>query len=179
MFFTLTVIFMNEAIKILKPDVIIVFTHYALTSVIMIKDYKQLKSTVLSRDDSNQQFAKQMIMLLFTQLLWLNHSSIMFTEQHCMFSDIFRISSIIFYNDQLINTVITQSIFYSLSLKMKDFIKEQYDAENLILMLNIKNKTELIENSWCNLVNASVFITIVKNLLKTFELKHLTIISPY
>lgn len=53
MFFTLTVIFMNEVTKILKPDVIIVFTHYALTLVVIIKDYKQLKLTVLSRDDSS------------------------------------------------------------------------------------------------------------------------------
>jgi len=56
MFFTLTVIFMNEAVKILKSDVIIIFIYYASASVIIIKDYKQLKLTVLSRDDLNQQF---------------------------------------------------------------------------------------------------------------------------
>jgi hypothetical protein len=42
-----------------------------------------------------------MIMSFFTQLVWLGHSLIMFTEQHWMSLEIFKIGSIIFYNGQL------------------------------------------------------------------------------
>ncbi len=98
MIFRLTVIFMNEAAKIIEPDAIIILMHYAPASVVMIKDHKQLKSTVLSHGGSSEQFVTQMIMSFFTQLVQLGHSSIMFTEQHRMSSEIFKIDSIIFYN---------------------------------------------------------------------------------
>jgi len=97
--FRLTVIFMDEVTKIIEPDVIITLMHYASASVVMIEDHKQLKSIVLSCEGSSEQFVAQMIMSFFTQLVWLGHSSIMFTEQHQMSSEIFKIGSIIFYND--------------------------------------------------------------------------------
>ncbi len=64
--FRLTVIFMNEATKIIKSDVIITLMHYASASVVMIEDHKQLKPIVLSCEDSSEQFAAQMIMSFFT-----------------------------------------------------------------------------------------------------------------
>jgi len=63
-----------------------------------------------------------------------------------MSSEIFKIDSIIFYNDQLTDVFITQLVFYSLSLKMKNFMKEVYQVENLILMIDVKDTTEQIEN---------------------------------
>jgi len=69
MIFRLTVIFMDEAAKIIEPDVIITLMHYAPASVVMIEDHKQLKPTVLSCRDSSKQFAAQMIMSFFTQLV--------------------------------------------------------------------------------------------------------------
>jgi len=80
--FRLTVIFMNKVTKIIESDVIIILMHYASASVVMIEDHKQLKSTVLSHRGSSEQFITQMIMSFFTQLVQLDHSSIMFTEQH-------------------------------------------------------------------------------------------------
>jgi len=71
----------------------------------------------------------------------------MFIEQHQMSPEIFKIGSIIFYNDQLINITITQLAFHSLSLKMKNFMKEAYQVENLVLMIDVKDTTEQIENS--------------------------------
>jgi len=62
---------------------------------------------------------------------------------------------------------------------MKNFMKEAYQVENLVLMIDVKDTTEQIENSWCNLVNATVCMNMMKTLLKMFELKHLAIISPY
>jgi len=67
--FRLMIIFMNEVTKIIKPDAIITLMHYAPASVIMIEDHKQLKSTVLSCGGSSEQFAAQMIMSFFTQLV--------------------------------------------------------------------------------------------------------------
>jgi hypothetical protein len=61
---------------------------------------------------------------------------------------------------------------------MKNFMKA-YQVENLVLMIDVKDTTEQIENLWCNLVNATVCMNMVKTLLKTFESKHLAIISPY
>jgi len=58
-------------------------------------------------------------------------------------------------------------------------MKEAYQVENLMLMINVKNTTEQIENLWCNLVNATVCMNMMKTLLKTFESKHLAIISLY
>jgi len=179
MIFRLTIIFMNEAAKIIKSDAIIILMHYAPASVVMIEDHKQLKSTVLSCEGSSEQFVAQMIMLFFTQLVWLDHSLIMFTEQHWMSPEIFKIDSIIFYNGQLTDAATTQLASCSLSLKMKDFIKGAYQVENLMLMIDVKDTTEQIENSWCNLVNATVCMNMVKTLLKTFKSKHLAIISPY
>jgi len=103
----------------------------------------------------------------------------MFIEQHQMSLKIFKIGSIIFYNGQLINATTTQLISCSLSLKMKNFMKEAYQVENLMLMIDVKDTTEQIENLWCNLVNATVCINMVKTLLKTFNSKHLAIISLY
>jgi len=54
MIFRLNVIFVNEVTKIIKSDVIIILIHYVLTSVVIIEDHKQLKSTVLSQKDLNQ-----------------------------------------------------------------------------------------------------------------------------
>jgi len=48
MIFRLNVIFVNEVAKIIKLNAIIILIHYVLTSVVIIKDHKQLKSTVLS-----------------------------------------------------------------------------------------------------------------------------------
>ncbi len=62
---------------------------------------------------------------------------------------------------------------------MKNFIKEAYQVENLVLMIDVKDTTEQIENSRCNLVNATVCMNMMKTLLKTFESKHLAIISLY
>jgi len=73
---------MNEAVKIIESDAIITLTHYAPASVVMIEDHKQLKPIVLSQKGSSQQFVAQIIMSFFTQLVQLNHSLIMFTEQH-------------------------------------------------------------------------------------------------
>jgi len=71
----------------------------------------------------------------------------MFTEQHQMSSEIFKIDSIIFYNDQLINAATTQLVSCSLSLKIKNFMKEAYQVKNLVLMIDVKDTTEQIENS--------------------------------
>jgi len=170
---------MNKAEKIIKSDAIITLMHYAPASVVMIEDHKQLKPTVLSHEGSSEQFVTQMIMSFFTWLVWLDHSSIIFIKQHWMSLKIFKIGSIIFYNDQLINIAITQLISCSLSLKMKNFMKEAYQVENLVLMIDVKDTTEQIENSWCNLVNATICMNMMKTLLKTFKSKHLAIISPY
>ncbi len=62
---------------------------------------------------------------------------------------------------------------------MKNFIKEAYQVENLVLMIDVKDTTEQIENLWCNLVNTTVCMNMVKTLLKTFKSKHLAIISLY
>jgi len=48
---------MNEVMKIIKSDAIIILIYYVLTSVVMIENHKQLKSTVLSQKDLSQQFA--------------------------------------------------------------------------------------------------------------------------
>ncbi len=93
--------------------------------------------------------------------------------------EIFKIDSIIFYNGQLTDAVTTQLASHSLSLKMKNFMKEAYQVENLVLMIDVKDTTEQIENSQCNLVNATVYMNMVKTLLKTFKSKHLAIISLY
>jgi len=66
MIFRLNIIFVNEVIKIIKLNAIIILMHYVLTSVVMIEDHKQLKSTVLSQKDLSQQFVAQIIMLFFT-----------------------------------------------------------------------------------------------------------------
>ncbi len=177
--FRLTVIFMNKVTKIIESDAIITLMHYASASVVMIEDHKQLKPIVLSCKGSSEQFVAQMIMSFFTWLVQLGHSLIMFTEQHWMSPEIFKIDSIIFYNGQLINATITQLVSCSLSLKIKNFIKGVYQVENLILMIDVKDTTEQIENSQCNLVNATVCMNMMKTLLKTFESKHLAIISLY
>jgi len=177
--FRLTVIFMNKAAKIIEPDAIITLMHYAPASVVMIEDHKQLKSIVLSHRGSSEQFVAQIIMSFFTWLVWLSHSLIMFTEQHWMSPEIFKIGSIIFYNGQLTDIVITQLTSHSLSLKMKNFMKEAYQVENFVLMIDVKDTTEQIENLWCNLVNVTVCMNMMKTLLKTFKSKHLAIISPY
>ncbi len=54
--FKLNVIFVNEATKIIKLNAIIILIHYVLISVVIIENYKQLKSTVLSQKDLSQQF---------------------------------------------------------------------------------------------------------------------------
>jgi len=69
MVFRSVIIFMNKATKIIKPDVIITLMHYAPASVVMIEDHKQLKPTVLSCEDSSEQFVTQMTMSFFTQLV--------------------------------------------------------------------------------------------------------------
>ena len=96
--FTSEVVFINEAAKITESDAVIALTHYTSASLVMIDNHKQLKLTVLSQCDSSQQFVTQMTMLLFTRLLWLDHLSIMFTEQHQMSSEISHVESKIFYN---------------------------------------------------------------------------------
>ncbi len=63
-----------------------------------------------------------------------------------MSSEIFKIGSIIFYNDQLTDVTITQLVSYSLSLKMKNFMREAYQVKNLVLMIDVKDTTEQIEN---------------------------------
>ena len=66
MVFRLMIIFMNEATKIIESNAIIILTHYAPASVVMIEDHKQLKPTVLSQGGSSQQFVAQIIMSFFT-----------------------------------------------------------------------------------------------------------------
>jgi len=56
MIFKLNVIFINEVTKIIKSDTIIILTYYVLTSIIIIENHKQLKSTILSQRDLSQQF---------------------------------------------------------------------------------------------------------------------------
>ncbi len=56
MIFRLNIIFVNEVMKIIKSDAIIILMHYVLTSIVIIEDHKQLKSTVLSQKDLSQQF---------------------------------------------------------------------------------------------------------------------------
>jgi len=63
--FRLMIIFMNEAAKIIKSDVIIILMHYASASVVMIEDHKQLKLTVLNCRGSSEQFVTQMTMSFF------------------------------------------------------------------------------------------------------------------
>ena len=96
--FTSEVVFINETVKITESDAVIALTHYASASLVMIDNHKQLKLTVLNQCDLNQQFTAQIIMLLFTRLLWLDHLSIMFTEQHWISSEISYVESKIFYN---------------------------------------------------------------------------------
>jgi len=62
---------------------------------------------------------------------------------------------------------------------MKNFIKEAYQVENLMLMIDVQGTTEQIENLQCNLVNTTVCMNMMKTLLKTFNSKHLAIISLY
>jgi len=69
MIFRLNVIFVNKVMKIIKSNTIIILMHYALTSVVMIENYKQLKSTILSQKDLNQQFVVQIIMSFFIQFV--------------------------------------------------------------------------------------------------------------
>jgi len=64
--FRLMIIFMNEVTKIIESNVIIILTHYAPASVVMIEDHKQLKPTVLSQKGLSQQFVAQIIMSFFT-----------------------------------------------------------------------------------------------------------------
>jgi len=173
------VIFMDEAAKIIEPDAIITLAHYAPAPVVMIGDHKQLKPTVLSQGGPSQQFAAQMTMSFFTRLVRLGHSSIMFTEQHRMSPEISKIGSTIFYNGQLTDAATTQLASRPLGLKMKDFMRGAYQVENLVLMIDVKDTTEQIGNSRCNLVNATVCMNMVETLLKTFDPKHLAIISPY
>ena len=97
------VVFINETVKITESDTVIALTHYASASLVMIDNHKQLKLTVLNQCNLSQQFTAQIIMLLFTKLLQLDHSLIMFTEQHWMSSKISHIKLKIFYNSQLIN----------------------------------------------------------------------------
>jgi len=66
MIFRLNVIFMNEMIKIIKLNTIIILMHYASASIVMIENHKQLKSTVLSQKNLSQQFIVQIIMSFFT-----------------------------------------------------------------------------------------------------------------
>ena len=157
----------------------IIFTHYTLISVVIIEDQKQLKSTMLSKKDLSQQFAAQIIMSLFAQLLWLDHSSIMLTKQHHIFLNIFKIESTLFYNDQLTNVTTIQLQHYSLNQKIKNFLREKHSMKDNIMMLDIKNEIKLIKSSWCNLVNASVVIITVQKLLEIFESTYLAIISSY
>ena len=96
--FTSEVVFINETVKITESDTVIALTHYTSASLVMIDNHKQLKLTVLSQCDLSQQFTAQIIMLLFTRLLWLDHLSIMFTEQHWISSEISYVESKIFYN---------------------------------------------------------------------------------
>ena len=56
MIFRSDVIFVNKVMKIIKSDAIIILMYYALTSIIIIEDHKQLKSTILNQKDLNQQF---------------------------------------------------------------------------------------------------------------------------
>jgi len=51
MIFKLNVIFVDEMMKIIQSNTIIILMHYVFTSVVIIKDYKQLKSTILSQKD--------------------------------------------------------------------------------------------------------------------------------
>jgi len=54
--FKLNVIFVNKVVKIIKSNAIIILMHYVFTSIVIIENHKQLKSTVLSQKDLSQQF---------------------------------------------------------------------------------------------------------------------------
>ena len=117
---------------------------------------------------------------MFLCLLCLEHSSVMFTEQHCIIVKIIRITSSLFYNDLLINVVFTELNHHDQSVKFRTFIMQYYIIEQSVLLLNIKRKTEQIETFRTNSVNALVVITVVKKLfLDEFQSMKLTIITSY
>ena len=50
------VVFINETAKITESDAVIILTHYASASLVMIDNHKQLKLTVLNQHNLSQQF---------------------------------------------------------------------------------------------------------------------------
>jgi len=58
-------------------------------------------------------------------------------------------------------------------------IREVYQIENFVLILNVKDITEQIKNLLCNLVNVMMYMNLMKTLLKIFNLEHLAIILLY
>ena len=117
---------------------------------------------------------------MFSHLLHLEHSSVMFTEQHCIITEIIRITSSLFYNDLLINMMFTELNHCDQSIKFRAFMMQYYIIEQSVLLLNIKKKTEQIETFRANSVNVSVIVTVVKKLfLDEFQSVKLTIIISY
>ncbi len=74
------VVFIDEAGMIVESDALIFMTHYGPAPVVMVGDQKQLKPTVLTVNSGSQQFIGHLLMLMFSCMLCLGHSSVMLTE---------------------------------------------------------------------------------------------------
>ena len=144
--FKSAVVFVDEAEMIAELNILIFFTHYSDTSVVMIDNSKQLKSTVLTVNYESCQFTEQILVSMFSHLLHLEHSSVMFTEQHCMIVEIVRITSSLFYNDLLTNVVFTELDHCDWSVKFRVFMMQYYIIEQSVLLLNIKRKTDKLRH---------------------------------
>ena len=96
-----------------------------------------------------------------------------------MSSEISCVESKIFYNDQLINVSDTALHNCSQADKMKTAMKEKFEKKSLMLMLDVKSMQTQISNSRCNMINMSVYIDLIKTLLKMFESDKIAIISSY
>ena len=62
---------------------------------------------------------------------------------------------------------------------MKTAIKEKFEKKSLILMLDVKSMQTQISNLRCNIINVSVYINLIKTLLKMFKSDKIAIISSY
>ena len=96
-----------------------------------------------------------------------------------MSSKISYVESKIFYNSQLINVFSTDLHNCSQADKIKTAIKEKFEKKSFMLILNVKNMQTQISNSRYNIINMSVYINLIKTLLKMFKSDKITIISSY
>ena len=178
--FKSVIVFVDETEMIAELNTLISFVHYSNTSVVMIDNQKQLKLTVLTVNCESHQFTEQILVSMFSHLLCLEHSLMMFIKQHCIIAEIIRITSSLFYNDLLTNVMFTELNYHDWSVKFRAFMMQYYVIRQSVLLLNVKKKTEQIEMFRANSVNASVVVTVVeKLLLDRFQSAELTIITSY